>query len=270
MHWRSGVARRDFIIGALCGGERVREIEPAPGPSCDGASLARTHRRGGLVDLTALVRDALARLRALSSPGERALLLVRLLPELPVDARSQVALAVATHLAPFELRRIGRAGLLALEAACAFLEPEWRESAQRLLAPALEARPRATRRVVGEALLCAEGLDRELVARAILGLRDRPCGGVVFVAATGEQLPLEAWSELLSAEARLGDDAQLARFAALARAGQCRLTAEKALEAPPPLLRRALGALAAWWEREAYGEAAPPASRSVLAPPTWG
>ena len=257
---------RDFVISGLHGLD-APQAEPLQTARRTREALARKHRRRAQVDFGALVRDVLTALRASVSPGERALLVVHVLGWLEVEDGAQLAQVVATRLTPVELQRIGRAGLLSLTHAAAHLDPAWRETVQALLAPALAARPRATRKLVGEVLLCTEGVERTDVARAVLHLRTQPASpSVLFVAAVDdESLTRDEWVSLLTHEARLTGDVQLSRYAALAQRGQVRLVAETALPAPTSVLLRLARRVRTWFENELYGDAAVPSRRHLTA-----
>jgi len=253
---------RDFVIGGLLGVE-TPQAESLQTAQRTREQLARRHRRRAQVDVAALVRDVLTALRVPGSPGERALLLVHVLGWLPPEPAGQLAQAVTSRLTPVELRHVGRAGLLALADAAAHLAPAWREAVLDLLAPALEARPADTRQLMGDVLVCAEG-TRPGVARAVLRLRGKlreP--SVLIVAATDDAaVTLDDWVSLLSAEAKLTGDAQLARFAALAQHGQVKVVSEQALPAPASRVAQGLAYAWAWVKALAYDEELPAPRRA--------
>jgi len=222
--------------------------------------LAHRHRRCGQVDMTVLVRDVLTGLREVSSPGERSLLLVHVMGWLEGDVAGQLAQAVASRLSPFELLNVGRAGLLTLAEAAKDLEPTWRDAVERLLAPALAARSAQTRHFMGDVLVCAEG-TRQAVGRKVVRLKGKLREPSVLIVAAKEDaaLTLDEWVVLLSHEAKLSGDAQLGRFAALARHGQVKVMSEEELPAPASHLRHALERAWAWIAAVAYDEEVPAA-----------
>lgn len=203
------------------------------------------------MDLSGVFRDTLAQMRAHGTPATRALTLVQLLPELPCDARGQLALALSMSLHAHELRGIARAGLLALDDACALVAPPLQSTARALLAAPLAARPRPS--VHRGTLWCAEGLTSSEVG-ACAAWRGTPEAStrVLFVvsAADGPVSEEEA-ADLLAAEARLSDDASLMRFAVLASGGGLRVVPEAAVRPPPSLMHRVLAkVLAAGQDRD--------------------
>lgn len=165
--------------------------------------------RSGLVDLSVLLRETLALVRSSGSAARRSLSLVRLLPRLPDEARSELALALLTRISSGELVSCSRAGLLSLEAATRGVHEVQRQLAVDVVRAELARVGPVTRRLVGETLVCAEGV----VARV-----DVQSARVVFVDDGG--LEASEWAELLEAEARLTNQEHLAQFAALALAGR--------------------------------------------------
>lgn len=227
-------------------------------------ALVARSTRGGLCDLLALIRDTLAALRENANPVERALFLVRLLPALPGEARGQLALALVTSLRAQELSGIARAGLLALDEACAPLDPPWAETARALLAPALAARPRPVE--VAGTLLCAEGVSPRVSAWARSKLQARgPNFDSVVVIASAASMPASAEeaADLLAAEARLTGDSTLAQLAALRRV---EVISETSLAPEPSRWRRALAALVAAAKAQWSGEEPEPTRRPAWSP----
>lgn len=237
----------DFVIGSLT---RVApyEDDPSQFTQCrDTVDLARQHLRGGLCDLSGLIRDTLDQVRARGTPLTRALFLVRLFPELPCDARGQLAVALSTTLHADELMGIARAGLLGLDDGCALVEPHLQSAVRRLLATPLAARPRPS--VHRGTLWCAEELTPSEVARCAAKREREKLDAdtrVIFVAsAVDPAVSVEEATDLLAAEARLSDDAELAHFAVLAANGGLQVVGEATLRPPPSLMQRTLAMLAA-------------------------
>jgi hypothetical protein len=261
-----GRVARDFVIGSLA--QVVPPTEDAAPATVQGdaARLAARHLRRGLCDLSGLILDTLRHLRGCKSPAQRALLLVRLFPELPCDARGQLALALATRLRPEELNQISRAGLLALKDAAALVEPEWVATLEDLVAPALALRPAPT--VEGGVLLCADGVSAAIRARAAFFLKGRAASAgarVIHIASAADSaMSAEEAADLLAAEARLSDDATLAHFAAMAVVGRLDVLPEATLRPAPSRWQRAWAALVKSAKVQWYGEEPPPARR-----PAW-
>lgn len=219
------------------------------------AALIQRHRRRTGCDLGGLTRDLLIALRRLHGLADRALLIVRLFSELEPTVHAHVAFAVATRLTPYELARVGRAGLLELKAACDEAGDASSSVAARAIARALPPTPVEAPKRSGGVLVYGEGVRREVLLRARRQRAHRLSAGVLFVASADDaRLGASDWCLLLRREARLSGSARLERFAELATGGRRHLVSERELAPRPTFWRRLLGAVASWWHRELVGE----------------
>lgn len=252
-----GMVQRDFIIGGISSGH-LRGLDqhvPAQSAVKPAATLVQRYVRRGHLDLVGLTREVLIALRGPLGAAERALFLVRLLSELTGEARGLVAFNVVTRLTPIERNHIGRAGLLALDAAFAEADESLREVARRALAGPLRLARRAPRLLAGSVFIYAEAVSAEVVEQASQRLHRRSPGGVFFIAAVDDaRLSPQDWTELLQAEARLSHDATLARFADTAAANRRTLMSEREFWQKESPIGRTLAWIIDWVWREMTGD----------------